>query len=115
VTYQLRASWAIPDTGYELQEIQGSDGSIWLRTSQDNVLLAVFSAAKQGPGVMPAERVEAVLAEAMTARKPHVIINALRFLGWEFWPATPIPLKGYLHGGFRDELSRAKTICAFPE
>jgi hypothetical protein len=83
--------------------------------SHDAALLAVFSAARQGPGVIPVERVMAVLAEAATARNPRVIINALRFLGWEFWPAVPLPLKDYLQQEFRDELALTEAISAFPE
>lgn len=114
MTYRLQVRWRIPATVYELQEIQGSDESVWLRINQNDEFLAVFSAAKQGPGVMPKERVVAVLAEAATARRPPVIINALRFMGWEFWPAIPLPLKDYFQRGFGSDLSLVAAVCDFP-
>lgn len=113
MTYHLRSRWAVPDSEYELQQIDGSDGSVWIRIGSGAGLLAVFSAAKQGAGVMPKARVVNVLAEAATARNPPVIVNALRFIGWEFWPAMPAPLKNYLRQDFPAEVGRVEVTNAF--
>jgi hypothetical protein len=111
--YHLRIRWFIPGTNYEMQQIEGPDGSVWIRISTGSMLLAVFSAAVQGPGVMPVQRVFNVLAAAATARNPQVIINALRFLGWEFWPAVPAPLKDYIHQRFPLEIAQLEAVSAF--
>jgi len=102
--YGLAARWVVFETDYELQQIEGDDGSVWLRVSMRGDLVAVFSAMRQGPGVMPVHRVVEVLGEAATARRPRILIHALRFLGWEFWPAVPIPLSKYLDHAFREQL-----------
>jgi hypothetical protein len=101
MTYTLAARWRVPETAYELQRIDGEDGPVWIRVSRDGNLVAVFSAVRGGPGVMPVQRVAEVLAEASTARKPEVLINALRFHGWDFWPAVPLPLGDYPDHDFR--------------
>jgi hypothetical protein len=106
MTYTLAARWRVPETTYELQRIDGKDGSVWIRVSRDGNLVAVFSAAREGPGVMPVQRVVEVLAEASTAGKPEVLINALRFHGWDFWPAIPLPLGDYLDHDFHLQIGR---------
>jgi hypothetical protein len=109
MTYSIAARWHIPGTRYESQRIDGDDGSVWIRLSRDGELVAVFSAAREGPGVMPVQRVAEVLAEATTARRPEVLINALRFPGWEFWPAVPVPLADYLDHRFREDVGRVRV------
>ncbi len=110
MNFRVKTRYSITNTHYELQEIEGSDGSVWIRVSADSALLAVFSAERQGPGVMPKDRVVIVLAEAATARDPRIIINALRFLGWDFWPATPQPLRDYLMGEFLQEVKSVDVV-----
>lgn len=110
MTYHLRARWSIPGTSYELQQIDGSDGSVWIRISNEAALLAVYSAVRLGPGVMPKDRIIKVLAEAATAHNPSVIINALRFHGWEFWPGGPAPLVDYLRHDFLRELAQVDSV-----
>jgi hypothetical protein len=104
--YTLTARWHVPQTEYELQRIDGEDGSVWIRVSRDANLVAVFSTARAGRGAVPVGRVVAVLAEASTARRPEVLINALRFHGWDFWPAVPLPLGDYLDNDFRLQIGR---------
>ena len=103
--FHLVARRSAPVADYELQQIAGEDGSNWLRISRSGHLLAVFSAAREGAGVVPVPRVIEVLSEATTARRPEILINASRFLGWEFWPAVPSPLAQYLSHDFLGELT----------
>jgi hypothetical protein len=106
MTYKVTARWHVPETAYEVQRIKGDDGSVWIRVSRGESLVAVFSSAREGPGVIVAQEVMEVLAEATTARKPEVLINALRFFGWDFWPAVPVPLADYLDHAFREEIGQ---------
>ena len=110
MNFRVKTRWAIRHTHYEIQEIEGSDGSVWIRVSANSALLAIFSAEKQGPGVMPRERVVIVLAEAATARDPRIVINALKFPGWCFWPATPQPLRDYLSNEFIQEVKSVDVV-----
>src|SRR5437879_10550954 len=96
--YSLVRRVRVPTSALELQVIAGSDGSTWIRVSDDIRLLRVWSALETGAGVVPTDEVVEVIAVGMTASTPRLLLNHLRFSGWDLWPGIPSPLGSYLAG-----------------
>ena len=109
----LVARWTVPGVIAEIQVIEGEDGATWVRLERDGRLVAVWSAAAHGTGVVSTPRVVQALAHAATTDDVHAVTNHMKFLGWEFWPAVPLPIADYLRDEFDGHRQAADAQPAY--
>lgn len=91
---------------FEAQLLRAAD-RLWVRVTDNDTIVRYWSGLEV-LGAVPPDEVLTTVVWAITARRPHVVLDHLRFPGWEYWPGRPNPIGAYLDSEFATQLAQVK-------